>query len=103
MTSTSLKTVLKPSLAKIALTFALLVLSSYLWRLYILSTISDTFPIGFPLQFYLAWGPCPPGVSCSESNNFYLIIDILFWYIVSAFLTLPFGRKLETWKARKPC
>lgn len=43
-------------------------------------------PLGIPLQFYLAWGPCPPGVSCSESNLFDLAIDILFWYILSAFL-----------------
>jgi hypothetical protein len=49
-------------------------------------TISDTFPWGFPLQFYLGWGPCLPGEICSESNIFYLLIDILFWYIVSAFL-----------------
>jgi hypothetical protein len=83
---TLLKTFLRPSLAKIVLTFALLILSGYLWRLYIVSTISDTFPWGFPLQFYLAWGPCPPGEICRESNIFYLIIDILFWYIVSAFL-----------------
>jgi hypothetical protein len=83
---TLLKTLLSPSLAKIVLTLVLLVLFSYLWRLYIVSTITDTFPWGFPLQFYLAWGPCPPGASCSESNIFYLIIDILFWYIVSSFL-----------------
>lgn len=100
---TSLKTLLRPGLAKILLAFFLVVLSSYLWRLYIISTISDTFPLGFPLQFYVAWGPCPPGVSCSESNIFYLIVDILFWYFVSAFLIWPFGRKLETEKVRKPC
>lgn len=100
---TSLKTFLHPSLAKILLTFLVFALSSYLWRLYIISTISDTFPLGFPLQFYIAWGPCPPGVLCSESNIFYLFVDILFWYLVSAFLILPFGRKLKTEKVRKPC
>lgn len=92
---TSLKTFLRPSLAKFILTFALLAVSSYLWRVYIVSTISDTFPWGFPLQFYSAWGPCPPGDTCSESNSFYLIIDILFWYIVSAFLVLPFARNIK--------
>ena len=81
-----MKTILRPSLAKIILTFAFLVFSSYLWRLYVTSTISDTFPLGFPLQFYLGWGPCPPGEMCNESNIFYLIIDIVFWYITSAFL-----------------
>jgi hypothetical protein len=92
---TSLKTFFRPSLVKIVLSFALLVLSSYLWRLYITSTISDTFPWGFPLQFYLAWGPCPPGEVCSESNILYLILDILFWYTVSGFLIMIFGRKLN--------
>jgi len=95
MRSTSLKTILRPSLIKIILTFAFLVLSSYLWRLYVISTISDTFPLGFPLQFYLGWGPCPPGEICSETNIFYLMIDILFWYTVSGFLILVLKRKLE--------
>jgi hypothetical protein len=89
---TSLRKILKPSLVKIVLAFVLLVLFSYLWRSYTISTISDTFPWGFPLQFYLAWGPCPPGEICSESNIFYLIIDILFWYIVSGFLIMILGK-----------
>lgn len=89
---TSLKKLLKPGLAKIVLTFVLLVIFSYLWRLYITSTISDTFPWGFPFQFYLGWGPCPPGEICSESNIFYLIVDILFWYIVSGIFLLIIGR-----------
>ena len=92
---TSLRTILKPSLVKIILTFVLLVLFSYLWRSYIISTISDTFPWGFPLQFYLGWGPCPPGEICSESNIIYLIIDILIWYMVSGFLIMIFGKKLD--------
>jgi hypothetical protein len=90
-----MRTTLKPTPAQIVLTSVLFALSSYLWRMYIVSTVSDTFPWGFPLQFYVAWGPCPPGVSCSETNIFYLIIDILFWYLVSAFLILPFGRSLK--------
>jgi hypothetical protein len=81
-----MKTLLRPTLLKIALAFVLFALFSYLWRMYVVSTISDTFPWGFPLQFYLAWGPCPPGEVCNESNFLYLLIDILFWYIVSAFL-----------------
>lgn len=88
-----MKTFLRPSLIQIILTFALFALSSYLWRSYVISTISDTFPWGFPLQFYLAWGPCPPGEVCSESNLFYLIIDIVGWYILSACLILAFSRK----------
>lgn len=89
-----MKTLLKPTLLKLILTFVLLFISSYLWRMYTILTISDTFPWGFPLQFYLAWGPCQLGEVCSESNIFYLIVDIVAWYFVSAFLILIFRRNL---------
>jgi hypothetical protein len=62
--------------------------------MYIVTTISDTFPWGFPLQFYLAWGPCPPGESCSESNPLYLLLDILIWYLIGAF-TVQWLQKSE--------
>lgn len=81
-----MNTFLKPSLLKIILALALFIAASYLWRVFIISTISDTFPWGFPLQFYLAWGPCPPGEVCSEFNGLYLILDIIVWYLVSAFI-----------------
>ncbi len=81
-----MKTFLRPSPLKIILAFALFVATSYLWRMYIISTISDTFPWGFPLQFYLVWGPCPPGEICSEFNGLYLMLDIIIWYVVSAFI-----------------
>ena len=81
-----MKTLLKPSLLKIVLTLLLFAIFSYLWRIYIISTISDTFPWGFPLQFYLGWGPCPPGQECSQSNTFFFILDLVFWYLVSGFL-----------------
>lgn len=76
----------KPTLFKIVLAVLLFILSSYLWRIYVISRISDTFPWGFPLQFYLAWGPCPPGEICSETNIFFFMLDVLFWYILSGFL-----------------
>ena len=68
---------------KLSLTFGLLIISSLLWRMYVMATLSDTFPLGFPLQFYLAWGPCPPGQQCAEFNWLWLALDILFWYAVS--------------------
>lgn len=71
---------------KIALTCLLLVLSSMLWRMFVISRISDTFPMGFPLQFYLAWGPCQAGENCSESNGAFLVLDALFWYMISAWI-----------------
>jgi hypothetical protein len=82
----AMKTIFKPTLLKICLAFVLLILFSYLWRLYVISTVSDTFPWGFPLQFYLAWGPCPPGEICSETNVFFFMLDALFWYVASGFL-----------------
>jgi hypothetical protein len=84
---------LKPSFVKILLTFALFILSSWLWRMAVISRISDTFPHGFPLQFYLAWGPCPPGETCFEFSGLYLFIDLLFWYVVSAFVLHLLKRK----------
>lgn len=81
-----MKAILRPSLLKIVLAFVLLLISSLLWHSYVIATVSDTFPWGFPLQFYLAWGPCPPGEICSESNFFFLLLDILFWYIMSGFV-----------------
>lgn len=77
---------LKPSLLKVIFTLALFVAASYLWRMYIISTISDTFPLGFPLQFYLAWGPCPPDGVCSEFNWLWLVVDIIVWYMIGALI-----------------
>ena len=77
---------LKPNLWKLALTGILFFVSSAVWQLYVLSHISDTFPAGFPLEFFVAWGPCPPGNVCSEFNILFLIVDLLFWYVVSALL-----------------
>jgi hypothetical protein len=82
----TMKAILKPTLFKIILAAGLFILSGYLWRMYVISTISDTFPWGFPLQYYMAWGPCPPGEICSETNVFFFVFDILFWYILSGFM-----------------
>ena len=82
-----MKAIFKPTFIKVLLTLVLLVVSSYLWRMIVIARISDTFPWGFPLQFYLAWGPCPPGEICSETNILFFLVDVLFWYIVGGFLT----------------
>ena len=81
-----MRSFLKPDLWKLLLTIILLYASSALWRAYVISRISDTFPHGFPFQFYLAWGPCPPGEICFEFNWLYLVFDMGIWYFVSAFL-----------------
>jgi hypothetical protein len=87
-----MKTLLRPTLLKILLALLLFLLSGYLWRMYVISTISDTFPWGFPLQFYIAWGPCPSEERCSESNIFFLVLDLVFWYILSGFLASKVAR-----------
>ena len=84
---------LKPTFTKIFFTLVLLILSSWLWRIYIISRISDTFPHGFPLQFYLGWGPCQPNETCFEFNGLYLFLDLAFWYFVSAFVINKFQKK----------
>jgi hypothetical protein len=83
-----MKTFLRLAPLKVILTIVLFLVASYLWRVYIISTISDTFPWGFPLQFYLAWGPCPPGEICSEFNGLWLTIDIVIWYLISEFIVI---------------
>lgn len=88
-----MKSILKPTQAKIVFTLALLVISGWLWRMLVVSRISDSFPMGFPLQFYLSWGPCLPGETCSEFNGWYLTIDLALWYLVSAFVLARVQKK----------
>jgi len=76
--------ILKPNPWKIGITLGLFSISSILWRAYAISRISDTFPLGFPFQFYLSWGPCQPGQNCSEANWLLLVFDAVIWYLVSA-------------------
>lgn len=83
---------LKPSLLKVVLFIALFMLSGWFWSIYVISRISDTFPFGFPFQFFLAWGPCRPGENCSEFNGLYLVLDILIWYVVGAWIVSCFKR-----------
>ena len=77
---------LKPSFWKIVLTILLFYASSELWRAYVIRRISDTFPRGFPFQYYLGWGPCPPAETCFEFRWLYLVLDVLIWYAVSAWV-----------------
>jgi hypothetical protein len=88
-----MKNILKPTLLKIAIAIVLFTTFSWLWRMFVISTISDTFPLGFPLQFFLAWGPCQAGQNCSEFNGLYLTMDIVFWYIVGVILVSRFQKK----------
>lgn len=88
-----MKSMLKPSQAKIVFALVLLVISGWIWRTLVISRISDTFPIGFPFQFYLAWGPCPPGETCAEFYGGYLVLDLVIWYLVSALVLSWAGKR----------
>lgn len=87
-----MKDVLKPTFLKVVVAFILFVLSGWGWGLWVQMRISDTFPIGFPFEFFLAWGPCRPGENCSEFNGLYLILDIVIWYVVAAWSVSRFKR-----------
>ena len=95
MEITAVKKILKPALSKIILTFALLIISAILWWMYVTATLSDTFPLGFPLQFLVSWGPCRPGQNCSEFNGLWLVVDVLFWYAVSVGIAVWVKRKAK--------
>lgn len=84
---------LKPGLAKIVVALIFFAIASILWRTYVISRISDTFPWGFPFQFYLGWGPCPPGETCFESKPMLLILDLAVWYVVGAWIVERLRKK----------
>ena len=76
--------IFKPNRWTVSLALALFLLSSFAARAFVTARISDTFPLGFPLQFFLTWGPCPPGQNCSEFNIVFLVLDVIIWYAMSA-------------------
>jgi len=67
---------LKPNLWKIVLAIILFHTSSAVWRSYVIARISDTFPRGFPFEYYVGWGSCPPREICFEFNWLSLTLDV---------------------------
>jgi hypothetical protein len=86
-----MRNILSPTLSKIVFAIILFSASSELWRAFIIRRISDTFPHGFPFQYYLAWGPCPPGEICFEFSWLFLVLDIGSWSVVSALIVQWIG------------
>ena len=78
--------IFRPTVGKLVLAGILLALSAWLWRMLVIRSISDTFVWGFPLQFYIGWGPCPPAETCYEMRPLSLVADGLIWYAVAALL-----------------
>jgi hypothetical protein len=77
---------LKPSLLKIVIALTLSVGLTWLWGFVGNLFIMDASFYGVPLKFFTVWGPCQAGQNCSEFNALNLVLDIGFWYIVSAFI-----------------
>lgn len=54
---------------------------------------ADYWPYGFPITYYKTWGPCSINDVCYSLSWLALIIDILFWYLVSCGVAALFGKK----------
>ncbi len=76
---------LKPTIGKIVVTIILLVLA-HVVQILIRAGIVDYWVIGVPFHFEQTWGPCLPEEICYSFNWFLLIIDIIFWYLISCFI-----------------
>ena len=77
---------LRPSIGKIVVTIVLLVLAHGV-QILIRAGITDYWVIGVPFHFQQTWGPClSPETVCRSFNWFLLIIDIIFWYLISCFM-----------------
>lgn len=75
---------LKPSLLKLITTLVLFFGLTWLWGYIGNLFIMDASFYGLPLTFFSVWGPCQVGQNCSEFNNVNFVLDIVFWYLVSA-------------------
>ncbi|MBI5297321.1 MAG: hypothetical protein HY869_17725 [Chloroflexi bacterium] len=75
---------LKPSLLKIVVALVLFLGLTWLWGLKNMFIMDASFH-GVPLTYFTVWGPCQVGQNCSEFNNVNFALDIVFWYLVSAF------------------
>lgn len=83
-----IKEFLKPTPLKIILTIVSFVLAHVIQFIFRMG-VMDYWFLGVPLKFEEAWGPCHPSETvCHSSNWFFLVIDIIFWYIIAALIYL---------------
>jgi hypothetical protein len=80
-----MKSILKPTVLKLVVAAALFIGLTWLWGFVSNMVIMDASFYGLPLTFFSAWGPCQAGKNCSEFNGLNLFLDIMFWYLISAF------------------
>jgi hypothetical protein len=86
-----------PNISKLVLGSALFLLFGFaIWPAIIESLVTDWYPIGFPLAIH-AEGLCYPSYVCIEFAWKSMVIDAVFWYVISAVLIqarVPFWRLL---------
>jgi len=82
---------LKPTTGKVVVTIVLLVLV-HVVQILIRAGIVDYWVIGVPFHFEQTWGPCLPEEICYSFNWFLLIIDIIFWYLISCFMVFLWNK-----------
>jgi len=59
-------------------------LQQHFWK------VVDYWAYGWPLYYHKIAGPCINGGACENTNFLAFIIDIIFWYLVSCAILLPF-------------
>jgi hypothetical protein len=74
--------ILKPNFWKIALAIILLGISSALWRTYVVTHNSRRVSLSILLEL----GACPPEQNCSEFSMLFLLLDVIIWYLIRAFI-----------------
>jgi hypothetical protein len=85
---------LKPSLFKIVVALALFLGLTWMWSLKNMFIMDASF-YGAPLIFFSVWGPCQIGQTCSDFNGINLLLDLIFWYLVCAFIVERFSKKKQ--------
>ena len=86
---------LRPSALKIAVPLVLFISLTWLWGFIGNMFIMDASFYGVPLKFFTAWGPCQIGQDCSDFNGINLLLDLVFWYLVCAFVIERFNKKKQ--------
>lgn len=96
MSKMAFKDFIKPTIGKIILTIVLLIVFGFLfWSL--LQTWTDLSVRGFPFIYYeKGIMPCSPSFpTCNDNiyfNIFYLLLDLIIWYLISCIIILIYNK-----------
>jgi hypothetical protein len=81
----------RPTPLKLALALGAFATSAFARYEIQAARIVDLWSWGFPLAFYETWGPCAPGMTCRAWTPAPLLVDLLFWYVVTVLLLTGLG------------